>query len=82
MSTNEPPAPPAPRIDTNSNLQKWTLVVHASIVVAVVVATTILAWKGTLTADAVVGLYGTALGFSGAAAAYRTGVRHTDNSDR
>ena len=78
MSTSTPPTPKSPHKSQNASLQKWTLVTHGAIVALIVVATTALAWHGTLTADAIVGLFGTALGFSGAAAAYRTGVRQGD----
>jgi hypothetical protein len=76
--TTETPAPPPTVIQSNVNIQKWTLVTHAAVIVLIVTATSVLAFKGVLNADSVVGLFGTALGFSGAAAAYGRGVRGSD----
>lgn len=81
MSETDAPVKPTTTNAANVRLQLWTLVVHATIVFVVVVATTALAWARVLTADAIVGLFGTALGFSGAAAAYGRGVRNA-NAER
>jgi hypothetical protein len=62
----------------NASLQLWGLLVHGLLVAFIIACTFVLAYVKVLTADSVLGIFGSALGFSGGAAAYRVGVRSTD----
>ena len=64
----------------NASLQLWSLLMHGMLVALVIVATFVLAYQKILTADAVLGIFGSVVGFSGGAAAYRVGVRTGDNN--
>ena len=80
MGTSTPVHKSAGRL--NANLQLYSLAVHGGLVALVIVCTFILAYEKILTADAVLGIFGSVVGFSGGAAAYRSGVRQGDIQTR
>lgn len=80
MGTSTPTHKSAGRL--NANLQFVSLAVHGALVALVILCTFALAYQRILTADAVLGIFGSVVGFSGGAAAYRSGVRQGDTQPR
>ena len=66
----------------NASLQLWSLLMHGFLIALVILCTFVLAWERLLSADAVLGIFGSAIGFSGGAAAYRVGVRTADTQQQ
>lgn len=76
MSTLEPNHP----LQAQLNASVIALVVHAAIILIVTVAVFVLAYVGKLNADAVLGIYGSIIGYSGGAAtANRVVARRTSD---